>query len=218
VPAPTLYGTGHERREASERGHRPLVGGALCLDFVNTASTHGNPAGGDELAPGYVNVVSWFRFAGAVDEPGATRLLRLAHKEPREAAAARKRIAALREALYGVTLSLAGGEPPDPNALALVNEETRRAFARRALVAGDDGLAWDWSEEIVLDRPLWPVCQSLADLLTGQRVSRIRQCAAPDCQALFVDASKNGSRRYCSTAGCGTAERVRRFRARQRLA
>jgi len=215
APAATLYSRGHQPREGDIRAIRPLVGGLLCLDYVNTTSDHAGRPLQDDLAPGYVNLVDWCRQAGVLDENDTRRLLRAASKEPREAAAVRKRALALREALDELVLALGTGRDPSPEALDTFNREHQQALAHGRFVPDAASLRWQWADGSHLDRPLWPVCQSAADLLTSEGLGKVRQCAALACQNLFLDGSKNGSRRYCSAATCGTADRVRRFRERQ---
>ncbi len=214
APAPTLYGRGHQLRESGNRTIRPLHGGILCLDFINTASDHTGLPAEDDLSPGYVNIVDWFWQAGVLTEDDAARLLRAASKEPREAAAVRKRAVALREALYAILLAVKSGGEPAADSLDLFNREHGAALGHGGLAPNGTSLAWQWQAGSQLDRMLWPVCESAAALLSGGQLVKVKQCAAPTCQAFFLDGSKNGSRRFCSAATCGTADRVRRFRER----
>ncbi len=67
-----------------------------------------------------------------------------------------------------------------------------------------------------LGRALWPLVRSAVDLLTSPDLERLKLCEADDCGWLFVDASRNRSRRWCDMSGCGNLAKVRRFRARRR--
>lgn len=216
MPAPTLYGKGDLPREVSRRQFRPLRGGNLCLDFVNTVSDHEAPPGDDDLSPGYVNVIDWCRHAGLFGEDEAARLPRTAGKEPREAAAVRKRVVTLRESLYEILVALTSGREPEAKSLDVLNQEHRDALGQGQFVPAGPNLQWHWPTGPNLDRLLWPICQSAALLLSGDQLARVKQCEAPACQAFFLDGSKNGSRRFCSAATCGTADRVRRFRERRK--
>ncbi|HEY6056808.1 MAG TPA: CGNR zinc finger domain-containing protein [Candidatus Limnocylindrales bacterium] len=44
------------------------------------------------------------------------------------------------------------------------------------------------------------------------RRERLRLCGNPLCRLVFLDSSRNGSRRWCDTTGCGNRARVRRYR------
>ncbi|MFI9272641.1 CGNR zinc finger domain-containing protein [Kitasatospora sp. NPDC052896] len=52
-------------------------------------------------------------------------------------------------------------------------------------------------------------------LMAGER-ERLRRCEAPDCARVFVDLSRNRSRRYCDSRTCGNRMHVAAYRARQR--
>jgi predicted RNA-binding Zn ribbon-like protein len=54
-------------------------------------------------------------------------------------------------------------------------------------------------------------------LVAGER-ERLRYCEAPDCARVFVDLSRNRSRRYCDSRTCGNRLHVAAYRARQRSA
>jgi predicted RNA-binding Zn ribbon-like protein len=65
---------------------------------------------------------------------------------------------------------------------------------------------------------LWPVVRSAADLLTSERVVRVRECAAEDCAWLFVDTSRGPRRKWCDMSTCGNRAKARRYYARHRSA
>ncbi len=44
---------------------------------------------------------------------------------------------------------------------------------------------------------------------------RLKLCTADDCQYVYFDASKNGSRRWCSMAVCGNRSKTRAYRRRR---
>ena len=56
----------------------------------------------------------------------------------------------------------------------------------------------------------------LAEVLRDDGAERLRLCAAEDCEAVFVDLSRNRSRRYCDTGNCGNRAHVAAYRARLR--
>jgi hypothetical protein len=57
---------------------------------------------------------------------------------------------------------------------------------------------------------------ALAEVLRDQGAARLRGCAAPHCDGVFVDLSRNRSRRYCDTGNCGNRLHVAAYRARLR--
>jgi predicted RNA-binding Zn ribbon-like protein len=56
---------------------------------------------------------------------------------------------------------------------------------------------------------------AFADVIRTRQLDRLHRCAAVDCGNLYVDLSKNRSRRFCSTA-CGNRIAVAAYRARKR--
>ena len=89
------------------------------------------------------------------------------------------------------------------------------ARSHEVLVDAEHGLAWRVVGPLELDSPLQIVVRDAAGLLTSDRVERIRACANPACERIFLDMSRNGSRQFCSASGCGSRIRVQRFRARR---
>jgi predicted RNA-binding Zn ribbon-like protein len=86
--------------------------------------------------------------------------------------------------------------------------------------AGGERWRWRWAgdaeSEPALDRVLWPVARSAAELLTSDDLAAVRECAAPDCRWLFLDRSRNRSRRWCAMATCGNRSKARRHYRRGR--
>ena len=200
-----------------------LVGGDLCLDFVNTVggrvfsgdSSVRSQVLADKLAA-YADLVAWGRHTESLSEAGARRLARLAEACPREAAAVLSRALAFREALYRTLRSSMLGRRPEPPDLSLLNTEIAAARGREALRPAGDGLRWEWPDPGGrLDSPLWPVGRAAAALLTSPgELSRLRQCGGDTCGWLFLDRSRNRSRQWCTMEDCGNVSKVRRFRQR----
>jgi predicted RNA-binding Zn ribbon-like protein len=68
--------------------------------------------------------------------------------------------------------------------------------------------------------PLWQrmgaeMAMSLADLIRADELRRLKTCAAPDCEAVLVDLSRNRSRMFCDTGNCGNRQHVAAYRERQ---
>jgi predicted RNA-binding Zn ribbon-like protein len=194
-----------------------LVGGALCLDFTNTLS--GRKTELREHVERYEDLVVWSRHAGAVTDDEARRLLAAAAARPAEAALVHTRAIALREAIYGIFVALTGGADAPPAALAALNAELARALPHLHVAPAGAGFDWIWGgAPAALDRPLWPLARSAADLLTGEHLDRVHQCGGDGCAWLFVDLSRNHSRRWCNMNDCGNRAKARRHYHRQRPA
>jgi predicted RNA-binding Zn ribbon-like protein len=215
-PTPTLYGSRQSRETAHAARFRPLLGGTACLDFVNTVTRHDDPSASDDFGSGYVQFLGWCSHASLVDEATARRLAIVAGKEPREAASVRRRALSLRSSLQHVLQAIVTGDDPEDGDLAVLNEEVARARAVEVLVPKEPGLSWQVPAPPSLESPLLAIARDTAEVLASDRAGRIRQCAGPECERYFLDTSRNGSRRFCSPTGCGSQERVRRFRERQK--
>jgi predicted RNA-binding Zn ribbon-like protein len=186
-----------------------LTGGRPCLDLANTLSSRTSPAPRDLLA-NYRDFLAWGEQAGLLNREEARRLKARARRRPREAEAALKRAIVLREAVFSVFSAIAGGRVPPAPALEAVNATLPSALGRLRINRRGTTFTWGWSEDTDLDRVLWPVAYSAAELLASPERARVRECAAPGCAWLFLDRSRNRSRRWCDMAVCGNRAKARR--------
>jgi len=193
-----------------------LIGGALCLDFANTVGWRGGPDA-DETLLDYEDLVGWARRAGVLSERQGREGLKRAAAEAARARAAHRKAIALREALHRVFSSLAAGRAAEPADLATINAAVADAYRHLRLAPSGVDFAWEWYEvDGALDLPIWIVARSAADLLVSADLTRVRQCAGERCDGLFLDASRNRSRRWCDMAECGNRAKARRNYARRR--
>lgn len=207
-----MPGTATDRNPLAELR---LLGGRGCLDFCNTADPREGPGAHDFLSS-YGDLAAWASKAGVIAGTDADSLLAQARKRPAAAQAAFEEALALREALFRIFSSVAAREAVDTADLEVLNGALQRASANARLTASGDGFAWSWSETDGLDRPLWLVARSAVELLTSDELDRVRTCAGRACGWLFLDESKNRSRRWCSMEGCGSRAKMRRLYARRR--
>ena len=194
-----------------------LLGGALCLDFVNTVDPR-HAERRTEFLNDYVGLVAWSRHAGALAPDAAERLLADAERRPDDAAAAYRRAIELRESLYALFAAVSVGDTPPEGALEHLNEELGRSLAMARVVPDGAAFRWDWADgRGRLDAMLWPVVRSAAELLTSDRLRRVHECPGHDgCGWLFLDTSKNETRRWCDMKFCGNRAKARRHYARTR--
>ena len=182
-----------------------LVGGTLCLDFHNTARG---------WLEDYETFLRWGRGTGHLDRGEARQLERMARSDPAAAAAALDAAVALREALIALFAESGKGEA---KAIRTINALLAAAPSREALAKRGGRLAWRLSPEgRTLQGPLWPILWDAADLLISPRAARVRRCAAEDCYWLFLDLSRNRSRRWCSMEDCGNRAKARRHYVRHK--
>ncbi|MBV9231978.1 MAG: ABATE domain-containing protein [Chloroflexi bacterium] len=191
-------------------------GGRLCLDFANTLEDRPSDAP-RELLNSYQDFVSWGQQAHIVTEEEAQKLLEEAQRRPGEAAQVFEQAVTVREAMYRIFSLVAEDASPAPSDLLILNDVLSKAMAHARLIPEADGFAWGWAvEERALDRVLWPVVRSVADILTSDELHEVRVCAAGDCNWLFLDTSKNQSRRWCNMRSCGNRAKARRHNERKK--
>lgn len=100
-------------------------------------------------------------------------------------------------------------------ALDALQDAYADSLAAARLEQEDDGYDWVWPTSVPsLRLPLWFMAGEAVDLLRLGDLARLNQCG--HCRWLFLDTSKNRSRRWCSMNACGSVVKMRRFRARQR--
>jgi len=196
--------------------HLELVGGHLALDFVNSVGGLVDPDPDSEALRSYDDLLAWSQRAGSLDKRGAQTLARRARRHPEDAEAAFTRALELRELADRVIRPVAAGDEPDPGDLAALRAEESAALARAELTPAGDGpeWRWQWRDTDDLAAPLWPLAHAVVDLLTQGRLERLRGCA--NCRWIFLDESRNASRRWCSMNGCGTDVKKRRYVERRR--
>jgi predicted RNA-binding Zn ribbon-like protein len=192
-----------------------LVGGAVCLDFVNTlgAADTEQPS---EYLPSYAALVMWSQHAGLLTEPEAQRLVLVAAQHPRAAATTLREAHDLRALLRRIFITVVAGGGAADDDLITLNRLLATAMARTQVMPTARGYAWTWADDPdALDRIGWPLVRSAAELLVNGDLSRLHICAGDRCGWVFVDTSKNRSRRWCDMQDCGNVAKVRRFRTRQ---
>jgi predicted RNA-binding Zn ribbon-like protein len=198
-------------------------GGVPCLDFVNTLAWRltDRPV---EYLGSYEDLLAWGRQAGLLAPDETEVLSGWAATDPEEARETLSRAVALREAVHRVFSAAIAGEPRDEGALSTLNRELSEALSRlRVAPVAGDAYVWAWDrggEEDgggpPLERPLWPVARSAAELLTSAKLGRVKVCGGEGCGWMFVDESRNASRKWCESRDCGNRERVRQYLARKK--
>jgi len=105
------------------------------------------------------------------------------------------------------------GVDPAPGDREEVNRWAARAPLAPQLTPGGK---LQWAADRPVEQMLATIARDAIDLLSGPFADRIRECAAPDCALLFVDTSRPGRRRWCSTEGCGNRVRTKAYRQRRK--
>ena len=192
-----------------------LIGGEACLDLVNTGAGRRVGPFREKLRT-YGDLVTWAERLDLIDAGRGDVLRGLAKRRPDEAARVLEEARTLREAVYRVFTASTRGESAAPDDLTRIGEAAASAAANRRLVATADGFDYEWLEGDSLERPLWPAATSAAELATMGDLTRVKECASENCNWLFIDESRNRSRRWCDMKDCGNRAKARRFRQRKR--
>ena len=203
----------------SSAGEMRLVGGRLCLDFVNTVDGRKDDSSplGDKLED-YSDLVAWSRHTGIITTAEAARLIKEGKQKATTANTVLRRAIALREALLRIFKAMMTERAPRNLDLETLNDELLKARKNQRLITTNKGFRWEWtSAETALDRMLWPVVQSAAEFLSAGDFSRLRECGGEECGWLFEDTSRNRSRQWCHMQDCGNLAKVRRFRTRLQI-
>ena len=207
-----------ETPEVTERNvaNMELVGGRPVVDFVNTLSDRALAHPLERLAS-YDDLALWCVREELIDQTEQARLQRLAAAHPRRAAAALAEARKLRELLFLLFDASADGRVPPPEARTELNQWLLEAATHRRLEPADGGLRWLWFRgDDDLDWMLWPLAWSAAELLGSDALGRLKECAQEDCRWLFLDLSKNRSRRWCSMEQCGNRAKAKRHYERRK--
>ncbi|WP_246088889.1 CGNR zinc finger domain-containing protein [Phreatobacter stygius] len=195
--------------------HR-FVGGALCLDFINSVDMPGT-AREQDLFVDYAAILRWSLARGSLTEAAHDRLAAKARRSAAAAEAVWRDALALRADIRMLAHALRSGDNPAP-LIPRMNDKLSRlplapALRLRAAGAGTESggnrVVFDLAG-VDLEEPLWPVLWTTAALLVSDDTAKLGECQASDCDAIFIDHTNNRSRIWCSTETCGNRERVRR--------
>ncbi len=206
-----------EQIEPSEAAVRfDIDGQALCLDFANTADWHAS-AHPVEMLNTYSDLVEFGAQAGMLAPEEASRLREQANQLPSKAEHWLAEAITLREAIYRILTAASAAQPPLPEDLGILTRFWRQAAQSMVITGnGTAGIHWGWEfRPDDLGQMLWPVVKSAVELLESDQRERIGQCEDDrGCGYLFIDTSRNRSRRWCSMESCGNRAKAIRHYAR----
>ena len=188
----------------------PLVGGHVALDLVNTVEPNYATTDQREHLSTPEALLVWAGRAGVLDEAAAAQVALTWRAQPPTGSADLADSVSLREQLFASLTALIESRPPefDP-----ITAAWAAASSRAALVAGPQGVRVTPAASIP-DR----LAFAAVDLLTGLDLTRLRACPPDEggCGWLFLDHSRNNTRRWCVMADCGTQAKSRKLTARRR--
>lgn len=199
-----------------------LCGGHPVLDFINSLDHRFRQDGPVELLTSYADLLRFSEQTHLLD-PGRARSL--ANSVDSDAGARALRSAReLREAMAAIFYGKLDANSPPAEAIHTLEWYLHSAERRKKLrweQSGKNGkqrsgLRWDWDRfEIDEHLPVWMLADAAVQLLVSPETSRVRACNAETCRWLFLDTSKNHTRRWCNMKVCGNRMKARRFHARR---
>ena len=176
---------------AGYTGTYKLIGGRVALDLVNTISWPNTGRRHDWFDPPD-NITAWL---------GGVRLEPVAFASSEVAA-----VCDLRDSIANIMRPLAHGERPRPHAADRFNEYLAAANSRRYV--DPSTLSWCWPRRRLIEA-FDPVLIDAAELVTSGDQDRLKHC--PSCDWLFQDQTRNGRRRWCDMADCGSRAKARSY-------
>jgi predicted RNA-binding Zn ribbon-like protein len=193
-----------------------FTGGNPCLDFANTVDdrTTDHPR---DLLTDYARLLQWGEGAGVITAKTTRRLRHLASKAPGKTLTTLRASIQLRNAIYDIFSAVAQRRAMSDTALAILNRAVRQTAKHAQILHPNRRFTWEWIEpENNVDSMLWPVSRAVAELLIGEEIGYVRQCASETCSWLFLDKTKNHRRRWCAMKSCGNRDKARRYYQRQK--
>jgi len=193
-----------------------LMGGPVCLDFVNTLDDRFS-CEPKELLKSYIDLARFGEDTGIISDLQVDRLFAWSMQHPEEAQRALASAIHLREALSEIFYAVVRRKPVPSAALIVFNQHVQESLQHLKLIPGKGRFEWRFDvPEHELFAPLWPIARDAAELLASDRLEFVRTCASKTCEWLFLDESKNHRRRWCDMTKCGNRAKVKRFYVRQK--
>jgi predicted RNA-binding Zn ribbon-like protein len=195
-----------------------LIGGNVCLDFINTLDDRPSDQP-KELLKDYYELARFGQETGILTPEQLDFFYENVPLMPEEAADALGRAVNLREAMYAVFSALMTGQTVPPVEMDTLNAYIQDAALHSRLVESGGRCEWRFDNMgSAFDAMLWPIARAAADLLASSDVALVRACSSPTCQWYFLDTSKNHHRRWCSMKQCGNRAKVRKYYAKKKMA
>ncbi|HEU0368729.1 MAG TPA: CGNR zinc finger domain-containing protein, partial [Candidatus Acidoferrum sp.] len=157
------------------------------------------------------DLLQWANEAGLLSPADHERLAAHYSRSSREAAAALTKAITIRDLVLSIFMSIANGRSLPSQRLSELNSALAEVPGLLRVQKHSDRIEREWTSTADgLQQVLFAVLTSAAELLASDRLRRVRECASADCTWLFVDESRNRSRRWCEMRACGNRMKARR--------
>jgi predicted RNA-binding Zn ribbon-like protein len=192
-----------------------LVGGHPALDLVNTLDWRFRVGLPEEFVESYGDLLRFTEQSQLLTPRQTRHLLRSANQSATERTLASVR--ELREAAAEVFYAVLDGHNPASAPVKLLETSFKVARRHQNLMWSGSRLTWGWQETTAEpELPLWLLSLSVVGLMTSDAMQQLRACDNSECRWLFLDTSKNHTRRWCEMRICGNRMKARRFKAQRR--
>jgi len=192
-----------------------LVGGHPALDLVNTLDWRFREGLPEELLESYGDILRFTEQSQLLTPRQARHLLRNANSSAAQRTLASVRD--LREAAAEIFYAVVDERSPASAPIKSLGTAFKAARAHQNLQWSESRLTWGWQETTAApELPLWLLSLSVVRLMTSDAMQQLRACDNLECRWLFLDTSKNHTRRWCEMRICGNRMKARRFKAQHR--
>jgi len=187
-----------------------LVGGLVCLDFTNTIKHRYQVPIVDYLS-GMEDWLIWAKRSTLITDVELKVIQQYIQQNPTRSQKEFHGIIRSRESIHNIFNCISRGEKPLPDSLQIFTEKLHFSFERVSItIKANRKVSESWSEKVVdLLTPLVPIVKSAYELLNSDKLGRVKEC--DNCGWLYLDKSKNNSRKWCSMLTCGSSDKARRY-------
>jgi predicted RNA-binding Zn ribbon-like protein len=200
--------------EGTKAGILPLLAGSIALDFANTSGGRDSSSPIENLRSP-ADLLAWVEHAHLLPTEAHAQLRDSVGREQRFGARLLSMALDLRNAIYEIGAALAGGRKPARTDLAVLKDYYQRSLTSAEFVADrNEDYVFEFASGSSEFAVLGPIAASCLEILFSIDKTRIKQCPAHDCGWLFIDSSKNKSRRWCDMATCGNRVKGLKHRGR----
>ncbi|MCR8558528.1 CGNR zinc finger domain-containing protein [Mucilaginibacter sp. BJC16-A38] len=191
------------RRELyANRDKFPMDGDIPVLQFINTIHRSDTDGRRDYLET-YDDFLDWAYDAKVVEEAEYNNLCFESYCYFPEAEKVFEKVIDARNCINDLVVSLSEGVAPYPGTITNFNTHFEEVKKRIVLNMNGYGMLEVWvGTKDQLAFPLWRLIKSAQNFLMTMDGQFIKKCK---CGNLFIDRSKNGKRRWCNPATCGSA-------------
>jgi predicted RNA-binding Zn ribbon-like protein len=205
------------KRDAVHDPARPesieLIGGHQAVDLVNTVSWRHDTGRWRENLAVPLDLLTWAHRATVLDTHHLSAMRLAMAENPETAERVLRQVHELREQLNHYLADHI--DHPGREHQIRAGSPLHRAFADAVTASRLAGTPARWSLEARTPLDLRRVLALYAlDLVQTMPLDRLGRCDDDGCGWLFLDTTRNHSRRWCSSGDCGNRDRARRHYAR----